>query len=160
MAHYVGPMPVAPHIARLRTKVGNELLLLPSVAVIPVDEDGRVLLVRQSDTGQWATVGGAVDVDESPADAARREAAEEIGTRVELTDLLGVVGGPGFRITYPNGDQCAYVSTVYEARITGARPRPDLDEVDRVAWFTREELRGEAALGPFATATFRALGWW
>ena len=36
-------MPAAPHIARLRAKVGNDLLLLPSVAVLPIDDDDRVL---------------------------------------------------------------------------------------------------------------------
>lgn len=100
-------MPVAAHIAQLRQKVGHDLLLLPSVAILPMDHEGNVLLVRQSEFGQWATVGGAVDVDESPEEAARREAAEEIGTQVELTGIVWVVGGPEFRITYPNGDQCA-----------------------------------------------------
>ena len=77
-------MPVAPHIAALREKIGHDLLLVPCVAVLPRDDQGRVLLVRQSDFGLWGTVGGAVDVDESPEDAARREAREEIGAEVEL----------------------------------------------------------------------------
>lgn len=118
-----------------------------------------MLLVRQSEFGHWATVGGAVDVDETPADAARREAFEEICTEVELTGILGVVGGPDFRTTYANGDQCAYVSTVYLARVVGPPPRPDQDEVDTVRWFSRQELRDAPDVGPFAVATFRALGW-
>jgi hypothetical protein len=36
---------IAAHIARLRAVVGHELLLLPSVSVLPVDEEGRVLAV-------------------------------------------------------------------------------------------------------------------
>ena len=51
-------MPVAPHIARLRAQVGHDLLLLPSVTVLPLDEDGRVLLVRQIDFGLFGTIGG------------------------------------------------------------------------------------------------------
>lgn len=156
---YVGRMPVAPHIARLREKVGHDLLLLPSVAVLPIDEQGRVLLVRQTDFGTYGTVGGAVDVDESPEDAARREAREEIGVDVELTRVVGAVGGPEFRVTYPNGDQTAYVSLVYEARVTDPDAlRPDGDEVDAVRWFCREELDGPD-IGSFARATFAALGW-
>lgn len=110
-------MVVAAHIARLRQKVGHELLLLPSVAVLPMNDQGCVLLVRQTDFGTFGTVGGAIDEDEAPLDAAHREAREEIGTEVEVTRLVGVVGGPQFRITYPNGDQTAYVSVVYEARV-------------------------------------------
>ena len=73
-------MGIAPHIARLRAFVGHEMLLLPSVAVLLTDEAGRVLLAWQAGhrTG-WSTVGGAVDPGESPAEAAVREAREEIG---------------------------------------------------------------------------------
>lgn len=157
---YRGPMPVAPHIARLRARVGHDLLLLPSVAVLPTEDDGRVLLVRQTEFGTYGTIGGAVDEDESPADAARREAREESGLEVELTGILGAVGGPEFRITYPNGDRTAYVSVVYAARVTGGTPRPDGDETDALRWFTRAELAApDAPLGDFARATFGALGW-
>ena len=51
-------MPIAPHIAALREKIGHDLLLVPCVAVLPRDDQGRVLLVRQSDFGLWGTVGG------------------------------------------------------------------------------------------------------
>ena len=64
-------MPVAPHIARLREKVGHDLLVLPTVAVLPIDDQGQVLLVRQTDFGTYGTIGGAIDEDESPADAGR-----------------------------------------------------------------------------------------
>ena len=151
-------MPIAPHIAALREKIGHDLLLVPCVAVLPRDDQGRVLLVRQSDFGLWGTVGGAVDVDESPEDAARREAREEIGTEVELTGLLGALGGPQFRLTYPNGDQCACVSTVYAGRLVDDVLTPDGDEVTEVRWFHLEELATEPDLGAFAAQTFRALG--
>lgn len=152
-------MPAAPHIARLRAQVGNDLLLLPSVAVLPMDDDGRVLLVRQTDFGSYGTVGGAIDEDEAPVDAARREAREEIGVEVEIMGLVGAIGGPQFRLTYPNGDQCAYVSIVYGARLApGAELSPDGDEVDRVRWFRRDELDC-SLIGDFARNTFAALGW-
>ena len=51
------------HIRRLRALVGNELLVLPAVAVLARDERDRVLLVRHADTGRWGTVGGGVDPD-------------------------------------------------------------------------------------------------
>ncbi|CUR58297.1 hypothetical protein NOCA1140027 [metagenome] len=152
-------MPAAPHITRLRAKVGNDLLLLPSVAVLPIDDDGRVLLVRQTDFGSYGTIGGAVDEDEAPEDAARREAREEIGADVEITGLVGAIGGPQFRLTYPNGDQCAYVSIVYGARLAPDQDlAPDGEEVDQVRWFTRDEL-DDPAVGDFARSTFTALGW-
>jgi len=59
-------------------------VLLPSVAVLPWDEHGRVLLVREAETGLWQTIGGAVEPDESPAQAAVREAAGAFSTRYFL----------------------------------------------------------------------------
>lgn len=152
-------MSVAPHIARLRVKVGNDLLLLPSVAVLPLDDDERVLLVRQTDFGSYGTVGGAVDEDEAPEDAARREAREEIGADVEIPGLVGAIGGPQFHLTYPNGDQCAYVSIIYSARMApDVALSPDGHEVDHVRWFARSEL-DQPIVGDFARSTFAALGW-
>jgi len=152
-------MPVAPHIARLRTKIGHDLLLLPTVAILPVDDAGRVLLVRQTDFGTFGTIGGAIDEDESPAAAALRETREETGLEVELTGLVDAIGGPQFRITYPNGDQVSCVSMVYTARIVGTDViTPDGDEVDAAQWFARDELVAPT-VGGFALETFRAIGW-
>jgi ADP-ribose pyrophosphatase YjhB (NUDIX family) len=103
--------------------VGHELLLLPSVLVLPVDETGHVLLVRHMGHHDgWAVLGGAVEIDESPAEAAIREAREELGTDIRLKKLLDVLGGPDYEVAYPNGDRVAYVTAVYEAEIIGGIP--------------------------------------
>lgn len=128
------------HLRRIRALVGHELLVLPSVALLPRDEHGRLLLVQLVDTGQWATVGGSVEPDEAPADAAVREAQEEAGVAVSLGPILGVIGGPDFRLTYPNGDQTSYVTTVYDATVISGTPRPDNDETVAVAWWDRSSL--------------------
>ena len=78
-------MAIAPYLRQLRQQVGHDLLLLPSVAVLPWDDEGRLLLVRNADTGEWQTIGGAIEPDESPEESAVREAAEEAGVTVELT---------------------------------------------------------------------------
>jgi len=54
-------------------------------------------------------LGGAIEPDESPQEAAVREALEEVGVQVELTNLRAVLGGPEFRFRYKNGDEVAYV---------------------------------------------------
>src|ERR1700676_4025051 len=106
-------MAISPFVKRLRELVGNELLILPSVSVLPRDAEGRLLLVRLIDTGNWATIGGAVEPDESPQTAACREAEEEAGVTLRLESVLGVLGGPEYRVTYPNGDNTAYVVVVF-----------------------------------------------
>ncbi len=152
-------MGIAPHIARLRAFVGHELLLLPSSAVLPVDGAGRVLLAWHTGaTDGWSTVGGAVDPGESPAEAAIREAREEIGTEIRLGPLLDVLGGPDYEVTYLNGDRTAYVCAVYEATIVDGTPAPADGELSKVAWFSREELR-TVPLSRFARALLTATGY-
>lgn len=149
-------MPASDHIRRLREKIGHELLLVPSVCVLPRDEQGRILLVRLADTGRWGTIGGAIEVDEDPRDAAVREAKEEAGVVVELGPILGVLGGPDYRITYSNGDLAAYVSIVYDATVRNGLPAPDGDETIDVGWFTLAEMAA-ADVGHFVRAMLRDL---
>jgi 8-oxo-dGTP pyrophosphatase MutT (NUDIX family) len=152
-------MGISPHIARLRAFVGNELLVLPSAAVLPADGEGRVLLGWHAGSSDgWGIIGGAVDPGESPAQAAIREAREEIGVEVRLGRLLDVLGGPDYEVTYPNGDRVAYVSAVYEATIVDGAPAPADGELSEVTWFTREELR-TAHLRRFARAVLTATGY-
>jgi len=63
---------ISPYVRRLRELIGHDLLLLPSAGVLPRDDDGRILLVRVIDTDQWAVIGGAIEPDESPEQAALR----------------------------------------------------------------------------------------
>jgi ADP-ribose pyrophosphatase YjhB (NUDIX family) len=146
------------HIGRLRAVMGHELLLLPSVSVLPVDEAARVLLVQHAGHNDgWAVLGGAVEVGESPAETAIREAREEIGAEVRLKRLLNVLGGPDYEVTYPNGDRAAYVTAVYEAEIISGIPATADDELSDVAWFSPAEL-GQLPLNRLSRALLKATG--
>jgi len=131
---------ISPYLAALRERVGHELVLLPAVAVLIWDEDGRLLLVREAQTGRWQTVGGAMDPDESPAAAAIREAREEVGVTVLIDRVRGVAGGPGYRLLYPNGDLVSYVSIVFDARVGEGIPSPDGEEAAAASWFSPDQL--------------------
>lgn len=63
-------------------------------AMIAIIEDGRILLTKRDDFEVWCLPGGAVDPGESVAQAAQREAREEVGLEVELTRLIGIYSKP------------------------------------------------------------------
>jgi 8-oxo-dGTP pyrophosphatase MutT (NUDIX family) len=131
---------------------------LPSVSVLPVDGAGRVLLVwHAGHEDGWAVLGGAVEVSESPAEAAIREAREEIGTEVRLRGLIDVLGGPDYEVTYPNGDRTAYVTAVYKAEILSGIPAVADGELSDVAWFSPAGLSG-LSLSRFSRALLTAIG--
>jgi hypothetical protein len=128
---------ISAYIARLRAAVGHDLLLLPSVSVLPVDEAGRLLLVRHAGHHDgWAV----------------------LGVEARLVRLLDVLGGPEYEVRYPNGDRVAYVTTVYEAAITDGSPGPCDDELSDVAWFAPGRLAG-LELSPFTRALLSATGY-
>jgi ADP-ribose pyrophosphatase YjhB (NUDIX family) len=127
------------YVRALRGKIGTDLLLMPSAHVLIRDGDGRILLVRHVE-GRWQLPGGAVDPGEGPGEAAGRECVEELGVAVELERIVGVYGGPQHRFRYANGDEVAWVVTIFAARIVEGRPEPSDDEVDAVGWFAPGEL--------------------
>jgi 8-oxo-dGTP pyrophosphatase MutT (NUDIX family) len=150
---------ISAHIARLRAAVGHDLLLLPSVSVLPVDPAGRLLLVRHAGHHDgWGVLGGAIDPGESPAEAAIRETREEIGVEVRLVRLLDVLGGPDYEVSYPNGDRTAYVTAFYEVAIISGAPAVSDDELSDLAWFTPAQL-ADLDLSRFARALFSATGY-
>jgi 8-oxo-dGTP diphosphatase len=62
--------------------------------VISLPEDRVVLVARRFSPLGWALPGGFVDEGETVEAAAVREAREETGLEVTLTDLLGVYSDP------------------------------------------------------------------
>ena len=134
-------MPMSDYVRRVRAKMGNEFLLMPSVTALVFDEQRRVLLVRPSHRDRvWVAPGGAVDPDEQPQDAVVREVWEETGLLVEPTELRGVFGGPEYRVWYANGDEVGYMMAVYECRATGGILKTDGDEIVEARYFAADEL--------------------
>ncbi len=80
-------------IFQIAKEILRHLLRRPVVGVSAVAQthDGRVLLIRRSDTGEWALPGGTLEWGEELRPAITRELFEEAGvTQVDLGPLLGV----------------------------------------------------------------------
>ena len=76
-----------------------------AVVLVPVDADGRLLMVRQyrHPVGRWLLelpAGGVDARDASPEDAALRELREETGFRGALTRIGGLFLAPGYSDEY------------------------------------------------------------
>lgn len=134
-------MPISPYLAELRSKVGTELLLLPAVAIVLRDEQGRLLLVRDREAGSWSLPAGAIEPAETPPAAALRELREETGLESPDLALEAALGGEAFRYTYPNGDRVEYQIFVYSGRIDSGEVvgATDEEEVAEVRFFVRSE---------------------
>lgn len=137
-------MPIPPFIARLRQKIGHELVLLPTIVVIARDRDDRILFVHDRDSDSWTLPGGIIEPGESPADAAVREVWEETRMRIRLTHIVAVVGGPDCVTNYSNGDQIAWVATVFAARADEGEPVADGLETRAACFLDAPAMRATA----------------
>lgn len=134
-------MAISEYLRGIRELVGTRLLLVPTVIAFVHDDAGRVLMQRLGEPAHelWTFPGGAIDPDESPDAAVVRETREETGLEVEVVRLHSVHGGPEFRVTWPNGDQGAYVLIAFECRVVGGRELPDGTETSELRWVDRDE---------------------
>jgi len=81
----------------LTKEILRHLLRRPVVGVVAVARttDGRILLIRRGDTGDWALPGGTLEWGETLRSALTREVSEETGARVSsLGRLIGVYSDP------------------------------------------------------------------
>jgi ADP-ribose pyrophosphatase YjhB (NUDIX family) len=117
--------------------------MLPSVTACVFDDQGRMLVARHTEMNDlWCPPGGIVEPDEAPGDALARELREELGLGIQLRGLIGAYGGPSFRTTYLNGDQVAYVITVYGCTVDTGPAEPDGVEIAEVRWIREDEVAG------------------
>ena len=158
-------MGISSYLAGLRARSGNDLLMIPSVGAVILNDEGKVLLQRSADDGKWYAPGGAIDPDEQPADAIVREIREETNLIVEPVRVLAVGTSPQF--SYPNGHHVQYVGIIFLCRVTGGKLTVADDESLELRYFdpaALPELRAdhrawiEQALGGSPEARFLPAG--
>ncbi|MDB4975871.1 MAG: hypothetical protein JWN48_4212 [Myxococcaceae bacterium] len=103
-------------------------------AVIALEESSTKILLIQRDkppaAGAWALPGGFVEIDETLADAARRELAEETGLEVEQVEQLRVYDALG------RDPRERILSVLHLAFVRRADPAvKGGDDARKAAWF-------------------------
>lgn len=125
-------------IRAIRATAGRQLLFLPGVSAVVLDEEDRVLLARRADTGGWAIIGGIAEPGEQPADTAVREVMEETAVECVPERVILVQGLEPIR--YPNGDRCQFMDISFRCRAVGGQARVNDEESLEVGWFSQGDL--------------------
>ncbi|PFG34346.1 NUDIX hydrolase [Sanguibacter antarcticus] len=135
-------MTVPPFISALRAHIGTDMLWLPGVSGVVLDEAGRILLAQRADDALWTVVSGVLEPGEEPAVGLAREVLEETGVTVHVEAFSALsVTGP---VVYPNGDQTQYVDLCFVCRPLDAAEASAAhvadDESLAVGWFGLDDL--------------------
>ncbi len=134
-------MAIPDFVLRLRRHVGTELLWLPAVSGVVLDDRDRLLLTHRVDNGLWGLPGGILDPGEQPATGLVREIREETGVDVEVLALTSAISGGV--ITHGNGDLAQYLVLAFRCRPLGGTAdgaHAADDENHDVRWFGLDDL--------------------
>jgi 8-oxo-dGTP pyrophosphatase MutT (NUDIX family) len=120
-------------ILALREKIGHDLLWMPGITAVVLDDHEQLLLVRRADDGRWSLPAGILEPGEQPAVAIVREIHEETAVEAVVDRLVRVESLPPS--AYPNGDQVQYLDLCFRCHAVGGTPRVNDDESLEVGWF-------------------------
>jgi ADP-ribose pyrophosphatase YjhB (NUDIX family) len=151
--------PIPEFVRDLRRHVGRDHLWLPGITAV-VRRGDEVLLVRRSDNGEWAPIGGIVEPREEAAACAVREVREETGVEVTVDRLASTSVMRDVR--HPNGDVASYLDLTFACTWRAGEARVADDESTDVGWFgtgalppMRDVLRERIAAAVSAEAAAR-----
>ena len=111
-----------------------------------IDDSDRILLIRRADNGRWAMPGGALEVGETPAEGAVREALEETGVRCEPLALAGVFD---WRLWGSSSPHHLYIIVFLCRPLDGSRfgTPSHAHEILETGWFGEHEMPGDVCPG-------------
>ncbi|MEW5939622.1 MAG: NUDIX domain-containing protein [Chloroflexota bacterium] len=127
-------------------RLGREGKIRLGCSVAIFDDEGRVLLTRRADNGQWCLPSGGMEPGESPSEAAIREVEEETGLTVRVRRLVGVYSDPHQLTVYADGTKVQIVAIHFEAEVVGGTLGLS-EETTAFGWFSQKEVEGMELLG-------------
>lgn len=108
---------------------------ITGTTIVPILPDGKIVLVRRQDTGEWALPGGIVNWGEDVSTAAKRELAEETGLElIKVRRLVGVYSAPD------RDPRIHSICILIEADVQGNLQIEDSLEIGEVRAFSPADL--------------------
>jgi 8-oxo-dGTP pyrophosphatase MutT (NUDIX family) len=127
-------------------RIGKQGKIRLGCSVALMDPQGRILLTRRADNGQWCLPSGGMEPGESAAEACEREVLEETGLRVRVRRLVGVYSHPDQLVVYPDETKFQIVALHFEAYIIGGELGLS-NETLEFGYFTLQEVESLEMFG-------------
>ncbi|WP_249369367.1 NUDIX hydrolase [Acaryochloris marina] len=107
---------------------------LLGVCLMPILEDGQIVLVKRRDNGQWSLPGGMVDWGENIQQSIKRELHEETGLLLtKMGRFVGVYSAPD------RDPRLHSICLAFEIKVEGQLQVNDINEISEVKSFSLDE---------------------
>jgi ADP-ribose pyrophosphatase YjhB (NUDIX family) len=127
-------------IEAIRAPIFSRPSPINTVDAAIINEQGKILLIRRADNRKWAMPGGGLDVGETPAQGAAREALEETGVHCEPVSLVGVHDSRFCGVRAPHQLYMYMFLCRPLPEIPDEVPPSHAEEVIETGWFGENEL--------------------
>ena len=124
----------------------------------------KVLLVNHKELDKWLPFGGHIEENETPDDALRREAKEELGIEIEFLQYPESRKGnkreyalPFYVDVHPIEENHLHYCLFYLCKMKSRTISPNLEEINAYGWFSRENLEGSLVSKPVREACLQAI---
>lgn len=127
------------YVTKMRSLIGQEMLLLVGCGAIIEDDKGQILLQRRLNN-TWGIPGGLMELGETFESTAMREVEEETGLKINGTELFGIYSGKDGYYVYPDGNQIYSLQIIFKALSFEGIIKPYDAESFEHKYFSRESL--------------------
>lgn len=129
------------YIKELRSLIGHQRIISVACGAI-IEYENKILLQLRSDTLDYGTPGGIMELNETIIETLIREIKEETNLQInpEEVNLFGIYSGEKCLMIYPNKDEVEYVVFVFYVKIDSIDLIKKDDESLSLEFFTRDNL--------------------
>lgn len=127
------------YISDIRKFIGHAPIMCIGAGAIIYNKEGKILLQKRSDNGQWGNPGGAMELGETVLETLRREIKEETSLEIENPEFFAIYSGESEHIIYPNKDEVYCINVIYTVKHYTGFLKKD-EESEELKFFSLDEI--------------------
>ena len=107
-----------------------------------IEWQDKLLMEARTDSDVWAVIGGGLQTNETLAECAVREVAEETGIVLceKQLEFVKIYDDPSRIVAYPDGNVLRVITVVYRVTLTDEPVLHCSEESKELRFFRKEEL--------------------
>jgi 8-oxo-dGTP pyrophosphatase MutT (NUDIX family) len=128
------------YVGKLRSLVGHQKLITPSIRAIIMDQEGRILYIKRKGDGYWALPAGGIELDESITQCLVREVREETRLEVVKATLIAMYTGAEYSFANRYGDEYKGFELLFRVDEWTGTLVGETDETTNIGFFAIDDL--------------------